>query len=243
MIGSLKEYNIARLFPFLAKRIHNYYLTSNTPMRCIKYLQNKYPNNKLIYDHLAFRTINPKKFVIIKDELTNFGYKNMGDIEIPQKHKLDTPKNAIWLKKEDYYMPRIFLSIGYPSWYESCILQDFYYNKRQKYIKLSQMHDDYVFWTWLWDTEINHIALDMSDFGEEYNNIIEKMIEDLKLEMNNPEDIYQISSDGKLIQCSTKADIYNDNKKNFIEFVRRIDGRDGFEGKNATKIFDSTKDN
>ena len=56
--------------------------------------------------------------------------------------------------------------------------------------------------------------------------------------MNNEKDIFQISNDNLLVQCSTKSEKHMGLNKNFIEFVKRE--KDGFESKNASVILKST---
>ena len=232
---------MSKLSSFLKNKIINYYETSTTPMKCINYLKLNYPQYNLKYDHIAFRSICNEKYDFLKNTFIQDGYHKMNTINIPLSNNDDTFKHAIWFKNQYNKIPRIFLSIGYPTSLENYIIDSNRFSNQEKEDMLNERKDDYVKWTWLFDTEINHIALDMSDYGDDFYKVIETMINDLNLTMNNSDNIYQISKDKKLIQCSTKADLFNNKSKNFIEFVRRIDNRDGFEGDNAAVIFESTK--
>lgn len=225
---------------FLSQKLQNYFHTSNTPQKCINYLT-KLNGNKIKYDHMAFRSIYSDKFNNISNLLLmNNGYKNMNEtIHIPQKTHTDAKKIAHWFKNDKQQIPRVFLSMAEitPEQYQ-LIKSDM--SERNKLKELRKLGDDYVYWTYLYDDEINHVAIDMSDF-EDFEKTIYQMTNDLNLEMNDSQGLFQVSADKKLIQCSTKSDFYLGNRKNYIEFVKRIDGRDGFEGNNAYGIFQSTK--
>lgn len=224
---------------FLIKRIQNYFDTSITPARCIEYLGKIKP---IKYDHMAFRTINKEDFTKLSKIILSARYKRMDEtIEIPLKNKSNCYKYAHWFKNENYLVPRIFLSQAYMDMYYSNIVNSNYYSKEIKIQKLQEKSDDYILWTYLHGDEINHLAVDMSDYPD-FEERIYQMAKDLDLEMNDSAGLFQVSEDKKLIQCSTKADkLENGQRKNYIEFVKRIDGRDGFEGNNAYGIFQSTK--
>jgi hypothetical protein len=225
---------------FLNHKIKNYFKTSTTPAKCIEYLLFQYPHKLNNFDHMAFRTITHSKFNELSQIITNHNFENKGTVTIPQKSRKDITRFAHWFKNDNFIVPRIFLSMGYTTLYHDSIINSEFYSNRKKYTKLRKLGDDYITWTWLYDNEINHLAIDMSDY-EDFENTILKMAEDLNLDMNQDEGLFQTSKDGKLIQCSTKADFYEGRRKNYIEFVKRIDGRDGFEGNNAYGIFQSTK--
>lgn len=227
---------------FLNKKISNYFKTSITPKRCIKYLKKTYPTKINNYDHMAFRTINQESFFQMHNIITSSNFEKIETLEIPINFKSqDVWKYANWYKNSSFIIPRIFLSRGYGTISHDSVINSKFLSNSKKYKKLRKLGDDYVAWTWLYNDEINHVAIDMSDY-EDFEDVILKMASDLDLNMNYGNDkMFQVSKDEKLIQCSTKADLYNGKNKNYIEFVKRIDGREGFEGGNAHGIFQSTK--
>lgn len=241
---------------FLLSKINNYFKTSHTPLKCINYLKHKYPHKLNTYDHMAFRSISTTNFNQLSSHILSEGFEQQPDIiEIPVKKRTDVYKFARWYKNNNFIVPRIFLSMGYTTMYHDSIINStnsHYCNLCQvshnsidyRYKKLQQLGDDYIPWTFLHGDEINHIAINMSDY-ENFEEVILQMAKDLNLDMNNNNNnIFQISNDKKLIQCSTKSDdFYDQYPKNYIEFVKRIDGREGFEGNNAYSIFKSTDKN
>ena len=222
---------------FLKNKLANYYKTSKTPYLCMKYLRLNHPLNNVNIDHIAFRSIAIEDNLRIKYEILENGYKQQETFEIPQIKSTDIVKTATWFKHHE--LPRIFLSYGelthqHKEIIESCFPDD------MKYQYLIDLGDDYPAWTYIWNNEINHVALNMS-YYDNFFDIIKRMNSELNLEMNNKNGIYQISKDGNLIQCSTKADYHCNIPKNYIEFVKRINGREGFEASNAYNIFKSTE--
>lgn len=227
---------------FLQKKISNYFNTSKTPDLCLKYLKLNYPLHNINFDHMAFRSIKTENFEKLSNTFIDSGFEKVENVLIPCRKSIDIHKHAIWFKNEDFKVPRIFLSRGYATLYHEEIINSERYNLKKKIKKLKKLGDDYVPWTFLFDDEINHLAIDMSVY-ENFEETIEKMANDLQLEMNDQNGLFQVSEDKKLIQCSTKADLYGKYPKNYIEFVKRIDGREGFEGGNAYSIFKSTDKN
>jgi hypothetical protein len=219
---------------FINQKIINYYKSSSIPIKCLNYLNKNYPKNNNKIDHIAFRSIYNKNFQKLNDSFIYYNYQKMSD-----KYILDSNKYAFWYKNNSNNIstPRIFSSICNIDQTSKNIIDDKYLSFIEKYNKLLKI-DDYIAWTFAFNDEINHIAIDMSDYGNNYYNVINTMIKDLELNMNNVDDIFQISQDGLLIQCSTKSELFNDYNKNFIEFVKRE--KDGFETKNATVILKST---
>jgi len=102
--------------------------------------------------------------------------------------------------------------------------------------------NQYLAWTLAHRKNINHIGIEVQNIEK----VAEKVSEFLPL--NNPESPIQISEDGNLLQCSTKSTIYPykfeeghyDIPYNFIEFIERKNGRQGFSEKNANIVFNST---
>ena len=110
------------------------------------------------------------------------------------------------------------------------------------YEKLSE-HNQYLAWTLLHRENVNHIGIEVNNI----KTIAERVSKICPL--NNESAPIQVSEDGLLFQFSTKSTIrpYTfiegeyDVPYNFLEFVERKDGRDGFSQKNANIVFDSTK--
>jgi hypothetical protein len=106
--------------------------------------------------------------------------------------------------------------------------------------------NQYLGWTILFRDQINHIAFLVDDIEETCHQI---KVDFPEYTLNNIENPIQVSEDGELLQFSIMADTidykFSDGMKavpfSFIEFVERKNGRRGFEGQNAAKIFDSTK--
>ncbi len=106
--------------------------------------------------------------------------------------------------------------------------------------------NQYLGWTMLFRDQINHIAFLVDNIEETCSQIKNDFPE---YTLNNLKNPIQVSSDGHLLQFSIMADTidykFSDGVKpvpfSFIEFVERKNGRRGFEGDNAAKIFDSTK--
>lgn len=224
---------------FLKNKLANYYKTSNTPDLCMKYLRLNYPLNKVNIDHLAFRSITIEDNLRIKYNILDNGYIQQETFEIPQHKPTDIVKTATWFSHQE--LPRIFLSYGQPTRLhleiiESCFPDD------MKYEYLINLGDDYPAWTYMWNDEINHIALNMSYYNNFFGTI-EMMASELNLEMNDKNGLFQISKDKLLVQCSTKAELHHNIPKNYIEFVKRINGREGFDSSNAYNIFKSTERN
>ncbi len=224
---------------FLKNKLSNYFNTSKTPDLCMKYLKLNYPLHTLKYDHMAFRSIKHTDFEKLSNVIIESGFEKVENISIPCRRKTDMNKYAVWFKNEQFEVPRIFLSRCYTTMYHDGIM-DSEYKLKRKIRKLNKLGDDYIPWTFLFADEINHLAIDMSEY-ENFEETIEQMAKDLDLEMNDQNGLFQVSKDGNLIQCSTKADLHKGYPKNYIEFVKRIDGREGFEGDNAYSIFKSTE--
>ena len=210
----------------------SYYTKTNTSYTTI--LQ-KYKNFILGIDHIAFRSLykNKNKFehCILQPEIYSF----------PQYNVL-----AHWYKNKKY--KRIFNSY-YKGNDFPYIIQKldtnrfgdlFTYEDYQFIYKQNQ----YIAWTMLHGNYINHIALEVVDIYE----LMYIMRKDYSFNNNNDK-IYNVSQDKQLIQSSTIAITcdyqFKDGIKKvpytFIEFVQRINGRDGFTESNANNIMHSTK--
>ena len=106
--------------------------------------------------------------------------------------------------------------------------------------------NQYLGWTMLFRDQINHIAFLVDNIEETCSQIKNDFPE---YTLNNLKNPIQVSRDGQLLQFSIMADTidfkFSDGVKpvpfSFIEFVERKNGRRGFEGENAAKIFDSTR--
>lgn len=145
---------------------------------------------------------------------------------------------AKWLKyvKNDNVY-RIFVS-------QYMRINDHRIDSYDDYRRIQQMND-YVAWTLLHRFDINHVALQTDNIV----GLAEKLKKDANVRLNNPDNPITVSKDGKLLQMSTVADTIEYQFPNgeiadvpyaFVEFVQRIDGRDGFESDNAMHIFTST---
>ena len=145
---------------------------------------------------------------------------------------------AKWLKYEkNENVYRIFVS-------QYMKPNDYKINTYSDY-KAIQVENDYIAWTLLHRFDINHIAIVTNDIYD----LAAKLKKDTQVKLNQPDDPIKVSKDGKLLQMSTKADTIEytfpsgeiaDVPYTFVEFVQRIDGRDGFESDNALQIFTST---
>jgi hypothetical protein len=89
------------------------------------------------------------------------------------------------------------------------------------------------------------MAIDLSKYPDNFEDIITKMVKDLNLNMNvfgSDNKTIMISKDGLLKQCSTKSDVVDGIPKAYIEFVNRSKDennniRDGFDTFSANNIF------
>jgi hypothetical protein len=182
-------------------------------------------------DHIAHRSFNYQT-LIAHYEQSGFRVQdatyNFPSIDVEAK----------WLKydkNKDVY--RIFVSqYMKPTNYRIETYEDY---------KAIQTENDYVAWTLLHRFDINHIAIVTNDIYD----LATKLKKDSQVRLNQPEDPVKVSKDGKLLQMSTKADTIEyrflsgevvDVPYTFVEFIQRIDGRDGFESDNALQIFTST---
>ena len=104
-------------------------------------------------------------------------------------------------------------------------------------------YNGYLAWTLLHRENVNHVGLEINNI----HSVAEKISKLFPL--NNPDAPVQVSEDGDLLQFSTKSTIepflflegYRDVPHNFLEFVERKNGRDGFSSVNANVVFNSTK--
>lgn len=192
-----------------------------------KYIQENFFNNNINIDHIAHRSFD---YEHLKSFYINNNFTLKNDKYLFDKMNVE----ATWLKSDSF---RVFISQYRGS-------NNFNINTFQDY-KNIQKDNDYVAWTLLHGSDINHIAIQVNDIEE----IIHKIKEDGTVQLNNEDNPIERSADGKLLQASTLADkiLYRfpDGKNHlvpyaFVEFVQRIDGREGFETKNATRIFTST---
>lgn len=188
-------------------------------------------------DHCAFRSIDKYQYKVIHDECLSFGL-------IPQKETYHFPEiNVVagWYKSSniDSMIPRIFSSLYLGTDIDLDRIK-YFYDYYEKI--LTQNH--YVAWTTLFPYEMNHIGFSVENIKDVYM--------DLKKNGFSMNGDIQISNDNDLLQFSLKADkieypfvipgiksVYGP----FIEFIQRKNQREGFHTRNASKIFESTKDN
>lgn len=211
----------------------------------LKYLVN-HPKAKI--DHVAYRNFNDSYLQIIN---YNNSYKLMDDIYTFPKYGT----RARWFKCINNVKPRIFFSYHENVYGSNDLNQDqrkmILSNKLltfNEYIDLYKVNQ-YIAWTYLFKTDINHIAIQVNDIQKTTENLIESGIK-----FNTDGGLYKVSKDGLLIQSATMANMIKVNFADkadyvpytFLEFVERKkdsngNERDGFETENATKIFTSTK--
>lgn len=209
----------------LLEKLTTYYYHT----RSFHYVKQRFfPKTPIVFDHVAHRSFG---YTPILSHYTSLGFKQQQDLY----HFPHMNVHAIWLKHPSF---RVFLSQ-----YEEPMFQQI--QSYQDYQRI-QKQNDYVAWTLLHKDDINHIAIQVPNLDE----MIEKIKRDGQLRLNHPDQPIEQSADGKLRQASTVADTIpytfpNGEKREvpyaFVEFVERRDGREGFETKNATRIFTSTK--
>lgn len=215
----------------LTKFLNKYYTLTPSFL----YVTNKYFNNNYSIDHIAQRTLNSSLLLqyyqrnnfTLQPDIYNFPRFNVQSNWLKQKN----PNNI-----SDCLNFRIFLS----QYKEKCVGKIFTY---KDYLDIYEKNQ-YLAWTLLHKNDINHIAITVNDIEGFYK----KLKEDCRIKISTN---IQISKDKKLKQFSLQADKIRYNFTNgtyevpytFMEFIQRIDNRDGFESENADKIFDSTKIN
>lgn len=199
------------------------------------YVYNKYFGNNIDIDHIAHRSFDMNPFIQF--------YREKGFTK--QSECYNFPRfnvTANWLKFDKSFQPdHQIRSIFVSQYLGSSMPKIKNYND---YLKL-QSTNQYMAWTLLHGHDINHVAITVKD--------IQKFLEDLKQDPNiKIATTLQISRDGNLKQFSLQADTidykFSDGTISkvpytFVEFIERLNGREGFESDNADKIFDSTKVN
>ncbi len=195
-----------------------------------RYVKQKYFKNLVKIDHIAHRSFGSRNFQNLQSFYKNQDFVKMNDI-------YDFPKlnvTATWMKSKCF---RVFLS----QYNED---SNFIINNFDAYQRL-RVVNDYVAWTYIHQNDINHVAIEVDDIYD----IVKKIQDDNKLQLNNSENPIQISKDGNLLQASIVADkvqyTFQDGEcklvpYTFVEFVQRKNNREGFESDNAEQIFKST---
>ena len=206
-------------------------------------------NNVFKIDHYAYRTFDmyslieklekDNEYKLEKDEYT-FG----NNVSAKWMSRGDDPFIFVsqydGILKDEFIKSRSFLNLDKLHFYiKNPVAPEFeFYKKVNEY-------NQYLGSTLLFRNQINHIAFLVNDIEE----TCEKIKTDFpKYTLNNPDEPIQVSEDKELLQFSINADLveykFTDGVQqipfNFIEFVERKNGRIGFEGKNAQKIFTST---
>jgi hypothetical protein len=187
-----------------------------------------FPTTPLVFDHVAHRSFG---YTPILSYYASLRFEQQKDLyHFPHLHV-----HAIWLKSPSF---RVFLSQ-----YEEPMFQQI---KSYEDYQRIQKQNDYVAWTLLHKDDINHVAIQVPNLDD----IIQLIQRDGHLRLNNPDQPIEQSVDGKLRQASTVADkipfqFPNGETKEvpyaFVEFIERRDGREGFETRNAARIFTSTQ--
>lgn len=212
-----------------------------------KHLSKKMFSNKFKIDHFAYRTFDMNNIINCYPDCT------------VEKDIYNFPNNvtAKWLSNKND--PYIFVSQYNGLIHDKKIKSETTINldklsnvikgydkpSYDMYKKLNE-HNQYLAWTILFKNEINHVAFLVDDIEETLNTIKEKYPE---YSLTNPNAPIQVSEDKELFQFAIKAetidykfsDVVKSVPFSFIEFVERKNGRRGFEGNNASKIFESTK--
>lgn len=225
--------------------LYNEYIVTTPSF--VKVLE-KYESDIIGIDHIAFRSLEGPFILDKKYELQEgkYYFENL-NVE------------AVWFKnhnKDDKYnFNRIFSSyyLGTVtdeklSHKSKELVNNFIYKKElnidYKTFKNLYEENQYIAWTLIHGSKINHVALQVRDIYE----LTSKLIKD-GFQMNiNDNEIYNISNDKKLIQTSIMSDKneyrFEDGTYkipgSFVEFVERSQEKEGFETKNAKKIFNST---
>jgi len=206
-------------------------------------LASKLFNNTFIIDHYAYRSFNINSIISKYSHYT---------IEQDQYH-FQNNVYANWLSHPN--KPSIFVSQYNGVETDNSLNIDpekinYYINTQTpmeySFYKTLNAHNQYLTWTILFHDSINHIAFLVNDI-EKIRDMIDTDFPEY--ELTNPENPIQISRDKNLLQFAIKAETINypfaDGSHpvpfTFIEFIERKNGRIGFEGENASKIFDSTK--
>lgn len=197
-----------------------------------KYLKNLLFDSKPIkVDHIAHRSLNYIDF----NTLVSYYVHNNFKLQKEKYTFHNMNVEAQWLKSDRF---RVFTSYFKGN--------DKYNIRNYQDYKTIQKENDYIAWTMLHKNDINHVAISVDDIEE----VIKKIKQDGTIKLNNESNPIEVSNDGKLLQASTIADRvpykFPDGELHlvpytFVEFIQRIDGREGFETKNAAKIFTSTK--
>tara|TARA_B100000131_G_C18103879_1_gene607040 strand:+ start:1566 stop:2306 length:741 start_codon:yes stop_codon:yes gene_type:complete len=239
------------------------YVSENSQFKRV--LKDIFDSKPVMIDHLAHRTFNinnlydaysPYKEIFnTQDDLYTF--KNHNAVAEWWKCIVN-PYNNEYVNKENKFIntPRIFVSryLGVKNDHNiqntDIDLEevDWYIKNRDKLVPFNlyerlSTHNGYLAWTLLHRENVNHVGLEVINI----HSVAEKICKLFPL--NNPDAPVQVSEDGDLLQFSTKSTIepflflegYRDVPHNFLEFVERKNGRDGFSGVNANVVFNSTK--
>ena len=215
-------------------------------------LSRKMFNGNFKIDHYAYRSFDMKsiiqKYSEYKVEKDEYTFKNN--------------VSARWMSNTRNYKPFIFVSeyngletdnLLFKSIEErkidvnelNAVIEQGQIPSFELYKEVNKCNQ-YLGWTLIFRDQINHIAFLVDDIEETCQQI---RVDYPEYRLNNINDPIQVSADKELLQFSIMADPieykFSDGVHsvpfNFIEFVERKNGRRGFEGQNAAKIFDSTK--
>lgn len=213
-------------------------------------IKNQMFNNIFKIDHYAYRTFDMTS--LINKYQKHYQYTLEKD-----EYTFGNNVSARWMSREDD--PFIFIS-QYNGILEDKFIKpnttinldklNFYIKNHIapefEFYKQVNKYNQYLGSTLLFRNQINHVAFLVDNIEETCEEIKNQFP---KYSLNNPEQPIQVSQDKELLQFSINADFvdyeFADGVHkvpfNFIEFVERKNGRRGFEGKNAEKIFTSTK--
>jgi 4-hydroxyphenylpyruvate dioxygenase-like putative hemolysin len=182
-------------------------------------------------DHIAHRCLRMNDMIKLIHKYKKLDYI----LQTTQYSFHELNVKAIWLHKTNAIIPRIFISS-----YQGDNIPNIPNNINEYY--QIQSDNQYLAWTLLHGTRLNHIALS--------SNHIEHLYESIKKDNDfNLATTLQTSQDGDLLQFSLESDKIQYTFANkstqsipgcFVELIERRNNREGFEANNATKIFEST---
>jgi len=242
------------------------FLKRNLELRLIQ--RNIFHGKPMVIDHIAHRTFENDNVIndytqkytqyYLENDKYNFEKQNayakwlnfngnkfdneyINSLHLFNKTIVGTPRIFISTYSGIYNDPNFISSnidLNLIDWHISNPNEKLSYDLYKKIYEKNQ----YLAWTLVFRNKINHIGIQVDNI----ENILEKTKQILPL--NNPDSPLQISKDKKLLQFSTKSTLYPvkfkegafEIPRNFIEFIERKDGREGFSEKNANVVVDST---
>jgi len=172
-------------------------------------------------DHVAHRSFDLRNLRNLQSFYKNKNFEKMNDIyNFPVLNV-----TATWMKSKCF---RVFLSQYNGN-------NNFIINNYDSYQRLRRVND-YVAWTYIHKNDINHVAIEVHDIYD----IVKKIQDDNKLQLNNSENPIQISKVADKVPYTFQDGECQLVPYTFVEFVQRKNNREGFESGNAKEILKST---